>query len=119
MTGFTLIEIIAVLVVLGVLAVVAVPRYADLQDETRRSAAMGLIAAAQSQLSQEYARAVLEGGSQGGNASTVCQAVAVSSSGENAQVACSGTMNGLVSISASVGSVTVTGSWSSPETVSP
>jgi prepilin-type N-terminal cleavage/methylation domain-containing protein len=114
--GFTLIEIIAVLVVLGILAVVAVPRYADMQGEARRSAAISIIAAAQSQLSQEYAKIVLEGGTAGEDASAICQALAVGSAGESALVTCSGNMNGLVTISASVGSVTITGNWASPET---
>ena len=37
-SGFTLIEIIAVLVILGVIAALAVPRYVDLENNTRQKA---------------------------------------------------------------------------------
>ena len=115
--GFTLIEIIAVLVILGILAVVAVPKYFDMQAQSRISAANGLVAAAQSQLSLEYGLKKIGNTTAFSSVTNVCNNVTTANiASEAAVITCSGDLTGTVNINANVGGGTnAVGTWVNPE----
>lgn len=57
---FTLIELIAVIVILAIISVVAIPKYLDLQDDARQSAAEGVLGAVQGATAMAYAKSQLD-----------------------------------------------------------
>lgn len=62
---FTLIELIAVIVILGLISVVAIPKFVNAKAEAAQAQADGVFGAAQSAVSLNYAKGLLD---QGGHA---------------------------------------------------
>lgn len=62
--GFTFIEIITVLIIIGILFAVAIPKYSDLINSSKLSAAKGQIAEMKSSANLAYAKLFLKNGGQ-------------------------------------------------------
>lgn len=113
-SGFTLIEFVSVLVLLSILAVAAVSHYDSLLDEAKRRGAQNLVAAAQTQLSLEFARRAVAGLALDADAQNICGWVIVDSPEVAASINCTGNISGDVSITANIEEQNVTGNWNSP-----
>ena len=112
--GFTLLEIVLVLVLFGILSVFALSNYFDIQGQSRKAAGQLVVAAAQSQLSLEFARRAASGLTLAVDAQQVCDDVVVSSSTETSSLVCTGNLTGTVTVTATINATPATGSWVSP-----
>lgn len=69
--GFTLIEVIAVLMILGILVAVAMPRYVELINQAKKSAAGVEVAEMKSTLNLSYAKYFISSGAAATNAGVI------------------------------------------------